>query len=278
MRWRVAALLIGVGISSGTLATKGRAEPPDSPEVSGPVIEAPSVAGDTPPASPPAVPAEVKPSPEPATNVRPLLILPGMAAARGSNKPRPTAPRPTPRVILSTPVANDPPGSDVSEALPRDAVDGLPGELPMTLESIPTDEAKPSEKAKKPKEPSGKPSVTRANPNASARPSPLQRRPSTALGRLFTPLGRGRWDDDVDSIRVDPKSDPAAEAAMKRRIEKQIRESLGSRLKAFDVRVVGRDVVIRAQAARFWQKRSDRTTIEALPALSGYNVLVEVVD
>ena len=77
---------------------------------------------------------------------------------------------------------------------------------------------------------------------------------------------------------MDPKSDPAAEAAMKRRIEKQIRESLGSRLKAFDVRVVGRDVVIRAQAARFWQKRSDRTTIEALPALSGYNVLVEVVD
>jgi hypothetical protein len=81
-----------------------------------------------------------------------------------------------------------------------------------------------------------------------------------------------------DSVAVEPRTDPAADAALKRRIEKQAREAVGGKVGSIDVRVVGREVTILAHGARFWQKRAVRSTLEALPGLSGYKAVVELVD
>jgi hypothetical protein len=79
-------------------------------------------------------------------------------------------------------------------------------------------------------------------------------------------------------VTVEPRSDPAADAALQRRIERQIRLSLGDRVRAYEVRVVDRNIVIRARATRFWQKRSVRHALETLPGLDGYHARVDVVD
>ena len=80
------------------------------------------------------------------------------------------------------------------------------------------------------------------------------------------------------SIKVEPSTDPAAEAALKRRIERQIRELLGDRVGDVEVRIVGRDITIRARAVRFWQRRAVRRTLETLPGLAGYRARVEMGD
>jgi hypothetical protein len=81
-----------------------------------------------------------------------------------------------------------------------------------------------------------------------------------------------------NSVTVEPRSDPAADAALKRRIERQIRDSVGGRIRSYEVRVINRDVLIRAKAARFWQRRGVRHSLESLPALSGFHSRVEMVD
>jgi hypothetical protein len=68
------------------------------------------------------------------------------------------------------------------------------------------------------------------------------------------------------------------EAAVKRRVEKQIREALGDRVRSVEVRVAGRSIVIRAQAARFWQRRGVRRSLESLSLPSGYRSRVELLD
>jgi hypothetical protein len=65
---------------------------------------------------------------------------------------------------------------------------------------------------------------------------------------------------------------------LKRKIERQIGDGLGTRLRSYEVRVVGREVTILARPARFWQRRSIRQSLESLPALSGYKARVEVTD
>ena len=267
MRWRAVVWAVYLGMFSILSMAKGAVEPPPSPEFTAPLVEAPREPADPPiPMSPPPAPIEAKPSPLKGSNARPVLIVPGMSSARGANKPRTGVSAPVPSVILSTPESIEPPG--------RGSVDS--SELPMTLESIPTGEAKSTDRPKPSRDPSSKPA--NPHPNPAVRPNPNPRRPASILARWFPQLSRGLRDVDGDGIHVDAKTDPATDAAMKRRVEKQIRESVGPRLKAFDVRVVGRDIVIRAQSTRFWQKRATRTAIEALPALSGYNALVEIVD
>jgi hypothetical protein len=90
--------------------------------------------------------------------------------------------------------------------------------------------------------------------------------------------GERRGPAPDDSIRVEPRTDPAADAALKRRIERQIREGLAGKLRMYEVGVVGREVVIRARPARFWQRRAIRRELEALPALNGTRARVEVID
>ena len=76
------------------------------------------------------------------------------------------------------------------------------------------------------------------------------------LGRFRGPLNstEGR-SGSGSSITVEPRSDPAAEAAIRSRVQKQIQQAVGDRVRSVEVRVSGRNVLIRAQAARFWQRR-----------------------
>jgi hypothetical protein len=78
------------------------------------------------------------------------------------------------------------------------------------------------------------------------------------------------------AITVEPRTDPAADAALKRRLERQIQESLGDRVRSVEVRVVGREVTILAKTTRFWQRRTVRRALETLPGLNGYHATVQV--
>src|SRR5205823_5832960 len=82
----------------------------------------------------------------------------------------------------------------------------------------------------------------------------------------------------ADAIKVEPRTDPAADAALKRRVESQIRTALGPRLRSLDVRVLDRNIHVLARPARFWQRRAVRRTIASLPALVGYRPTIEVLD
>lgn len=121
--------------------------------------------------------------------------------------------------------------------------------------------------------------ASRPRPVASipARPTPPARR-----GRLWsrlTPPPTTMRDRKPDAtITVVPRTDPAADAALKRRLEAQVRGTIGAPLRALDVRVNGREVAIRARVDRFWRRRAARRSIEALPSLAGYRARVEVTD
>jgi hypothetical protein len=135
---------------------------------------------------------------------------------------------------------------------------------PLPLEAIPG----PAPNALKP----GTATASRPAP-------PTPRRSPSILGRFLpAPFSVVRGGEDPSTITVEPSTDPAAEAALKRRIERQIRESLADRVGEVDVRVVGRDVTIRARATRFWQRRTVRRTLETLPGLAGYRPRIEMLE
>jgi hypothetical protein len=73
-------------------------------------------------------------------------------------------------------------------------------------------------------------------------------------------------------------SEPKSDGEVKRKIERQIRENLGDRVRSVEVRVNGKNVLVVARASRFWQKRAVRRALETLPALSGYRAHVELDD
>jgi hypothetical protein len=83
--------------------------------------------------------------------------------------------------------------------------------------------------------------------------------------------GRNQTKDELPT-------EPLTDVEVKRRIERQIRESLGDRVRSVEVRVNGKNVLIAAQATRFWQKRAVRRSLETLPALEGYRARVEIDD
>ncbi len=113
---------------------------------------------------------------------------------------------------------------------------------------------------------------------AASRPAP-PRSSSTMLGRLLGPAGsRDEPAGPRSSITVEPRSDPSAEAAAKKRIEKQVQQAVGDRVRSVEIRVSGRSVVIRAQAARFWLRRGVRRSLETMPLPSGYHARVEMID
>ena len=136
-------------------------------------------------------------------------------------------------------------------------------ELPLTLEAIPDDRPpSPAPRTCRPHLPPSPGRLRRTPPgprtarrphhpgsaSSPSRPSPS--RPSTTVfGRFLGPKGLGAdAADPGSSISVEPRSDPAAEAAVKRRIEKQVEQTLGDRVRSVEVRVSGRTVVFRAQA------------------------------
>jgi hypothetical protein len=148
---------------------------------------------------------------------------------------------------------------------------------PRTLESVPDPnggrDPKPRQSAT-----AGSPPTFRT-PRTTT-PSP---RPTGLFGRLFSSVGGNRGGSDLrNAVTVESQRDPEnqaeTDAALRKRVEKQIRDSVGPRLRSYEVQVVDRRVTVRARAARFWQRRSLRHAIESLPALSGTGARVEVTD
>jgi hypothetical protein len=122
-------------------------------------------------------------------------------------------------------------------------------------------------------------------PAASARPRPAQRPLPGILGRILQP-GQAQTRDRAESKssaekpRQKAATEPEAvtDASVKRKIEKQIRDTLGDRVRSVEVRVSGRNILIVAQATRFWQKRTVRRALETLPALDGYRARIDLDD
>jgi hypothetical protein len=141
---------------------------------------------------------------------------------------------------------------------------------PITLESSPLDGLDPLQ--------GPKPSTR----SSSAPSPPIPAPPPPRRFRLFgwfqpapTPSSSRLRAGDAP-IKVEPRDDPAADAALKRRLEAQIRDATGNHLRSLDVRVVDRTVTIHARPDHFWRRRAVRRSIDSLPGLSGYKTTIEV--
>ena len=77
------------------------------------------------------------------------------------------------------------------------------------------------------------------------------------LGRFFQPppaapvRGDSRNAESQARKKGDARPEPVTDASVKSKIEKQIRDTLGDRVRSVEVRVSGRNVLIVAQATRF---------------------------
>ncbi|AGA26637.1 hypothetical protein Sinac_2325 [Singulisphaera acidiphila DSM 18658] len=146
---------------------------------------------------------------------------------------------------------------------------------PLVLESVPqgVDSDSPAQLTTPPSRRDPSRTETPASKPTSA---PAPRRSPGLFGRMFpTPFVPPRAGSS-DSIKVEPRTDPASDAALKRRIEHQIRQTFGDRLREVEVRVVGREVTVRGRATRFWQRRGLQRSLESIPSLSGLRSTVEV--
>ena len=239
------------------LALAGVAAAQDAPPPLTPPADAPAGPAPTPTAPPRPAPRALLPRPELAT---PPVSLPPLSAPAemGGMEPVPQPPL-GPRTGPSTRPA--------------------PGPRPLTLESMPTDGLDPLP---------DRPTTPRARPprTTTSEPAPFPTSPAPRRLRLFgrpqpapPPLPRARESRrEGATIEVEPRSDPAADAALQRRVEAQVRQALGPRLRALEVHVVDRAITIRARPARFWQRRAVRRGIETLPALNGYKAIIDVED
>ena len=274
--------------------------PPLDPPSTGPAPVTPrlrsasgSGSSSSPASSPTTKPAQAAPA-----ESRPLLIIPGVTApvpSRPGTRPnRPRSVAGTGSADSTAPAAPSTSRASSSPLTERPAAGRDPSmtgraPIPLTLESIPDEppaelgsERVPADRSAAPRPPraSSPRPLSESEPSAPAasRPAP-PRSSSTMFGRLLGPTGSS--DEPAgprSSITVEPRSDPAADAAVKRRIEKQVQQAVGDRVRSVEIRVSGRSVVIRAQAARFWQRRGVRRSLETMPLPSGYRARVEMID
>jgi len=266
--------------------------PATAPAPAPPPPRSPSAPGSTSASSPTTKPAQAAPA-----ESRPLLVIPGVTAPVPSRTgTRPTRPRPVggtgaadstaPTAPSSLPASLLPPVEEAPPAGRDPAVTGR-SPIPLTLESIPDEppaelgsERLPAARPAGPRSPRASSSPLQSEPSApsASRPAP-PRSSSTMFSRLLGPTGSGDASAAPrSSITVEPRPDPSAEAAAKKRIEKQVQQAVGDRVRSVEIRVSGRSVVIRAQAARFWQRRAVRRSLETMPLPSGYRARVEMVD
>jgi hypothetical protein len=222
---------------------------------------------------------------------RPLLLIPGVTAPIAPRQAARTARSKAPAAPVNSPLLTGPSAprntlpSSPTEVQAREVKPAARVQVPLTLEPIP-DEPPPelgSERS----------STARSAPMRAPQSSPIRplnepaadpglaprRAPAGLFGWLHGPLNAG--DDRAEpgsSVTVEPGSDPAAEAVVKRRIEREIQQSLGARVSLVEVRVIGRNVLIKARASRFWQRWTVRRTLESVPIPSGYRSHVEMLD
>ncbi|MGE3818153.1 MAG: hypothetical protein AB7I30_01845 [Isosphaeraceae bacterium] len=251
MRRRLTGLATGVLAVGASVALAGESPPPLSPPVLGPPVSVDEPPGELP------LPVEANPFPDvegaPPEN-RPMLVIPGV------NTPRPGQRH---RVSEPSPAIDRPPVVAAPVTGPTNRGPADPSELPLILES---EIAPPSDREGRP------PAVSRPAPA----PTPT-RRPPGLFGRLFPAFRNDREPQlNPGPSQVDLAPRAAEDLELERRIERQIERELGTRLRTFDARVVGKDVVIHAETLRFWQRRSVRRELESLPGLAGYRVVVMV--
>ncbi len=292
--------LSGLLFCAGLAVAQNQA-PPLTPPALEPPATAPAPATPRPRSasgsgSSPASSATTKPAQAAPAESRPLLVIPGVTAPVPSLPgTRPNGPRPVAGTGAADSTAPTAPSTSRASLLPpieeppagRDPALTGRSPIPLTLESIPDEppaelgsERLPADRSAAPRPPRASSARPMSEPSAPAasRPAP-PRSSSTMFGRLLGPMGSG--DEPAgsrSSITVEPRSDPAAEAAAKRRIEKQVQQAVGDRVRSVEIRVSGRSVVIRAQAARFWQRRAVRRSLETMPLPSGYRARVEMID
>jgi hypothetical protein len=256
-------------------ATTAVAEEPLA--LTAPALSAPSEStGELPPA------IEARPRPDLGSVLAaPGIPIPGRAAAARSRLPvpDPTAPAVSdrlPALIGPVEMPAPPPARPMAPGQPRP-----PARLnrPLVLESVPAPGLPGPSPAtnRDPRLPASGPRA--ASPASDPLPN---RRPSGFLGRLFTPPTQTPSErkplEKGGSAAEESSPDPAADAALKRRVEHQVRETVGDRVRSVEVRVSGRHVSISARPARFWHRRGVRRALESLPGLDGYRTTVEVLD
>ena len=272
-----------------------------------------ALAQEPPPLEPPSLDVpetnakEAKPAvvPPPATRTegRPLLVIPGVTAPGrpSSTIPRPRTVQQAPAVSSSGSISLDRPvagGGSLepgSPARPRSngSSSTVGVTIPLTIE--PLDD-----------EPAGKAGGTKATqtPAVVERPTlrsladekppiaPLTDEPAPEAGPRRAPSLFGRFLGPARSAAPPGLPDRGAQDPCQgrcsprcrhrrgraKRIEREINDSLGDRLRSLEVRVSGRNVLIVARASRFWQKRSVRRALETLPGLAGYRARVDVPD
>jgi hypothetical protein len=292
------------------LATAQEPPPLEPPDQEPPKASAPRTQPET--TSKPARPkpaAPTQPGAAQAVNPRPapgpMLAIPGVTAPIA--RPRPaTRPQPaTPSQTAVTPFASRidaPPAQSAAPATRRPSssngtppLDPLPRpssreEIPLTIEPpivVPfPEQAQTSPLRARPA--TGRTTGAGATdpPSQEKRtsaPRPAPRRMPGILGRLFGPPPP---QPSREPVRNTPRATTSresdivsdAELVARRRIERQIRDTLGDRVSHFEVRITGRNAVIVAQPSRFWYRRSVRRSLETLPALEGYRARIELSD
>jgi hypothetical protein len=269
----VARGLAGLLLSAVLAQAQDQPPPLEPPALVPPATAAPAATTTT------TTPAAARPRVAPAKPLenRSLLVIPGVTAPV---PPRPgvrlVPPRasadtasPTGRTPTATPGVAKP--TRTVESLARPAPSPTTAApIPLTLEAIPDDP--PAELGSE-----RLPADLRESKRSTRPAAPPTS--SSILGRL---LGPSSPNEDTapprSSITVEPHSDPAAEAALKRRIQKQVEQMLGDHVRSVEVRVTGRTVVFRAHASRFWYRRSVRRGLETMPLPAGYHARVEAVD
>ncbi len=293
----------------------------EPPPLEAPAAEAQANQPSPPPSQPKPTASAPAASPSPAqsqpsrtstgpSQIRPLLIIPGVTAPPQPGAVRPKTDLPN---TASPPAVIGPANGDPRASMTGAPEAGSPFQLrvggpsqgqpapgagpqpPITLEPI---EDEPEGRPRNSLLPDARSDRGMPGPGPSTPSRPADRsattnqplwRPPGVLGRLFglppqpaprsAPSGdQARRRSEPHDATIDAQADAASDAKTKRRIEKQIYEALGDRLRSVEVRVTGRNVLIVARPNRFWQKRGIRRTLEALPTLDGYRARIDVAD
>jgi hypothetical protein len=273
-------------------ALEGPASEPEPPKVSAPQSK---------PATNPGSSAATTPSP-----VRPILVIPGVTvpADRSGPATRPKSPQPSRPSTSSTPVpgaTGEPVAGPSNASSPfrpyaRAPVQSVPDAslrdpIPLTLEPLDDEPAQVQKRAMSPPtrgpRPHAQPSSSSEEPEkAPAGPRPAPWRMPGFLGRVLRQppptaardASRSGEATSRAKTKAKPKSEPETDAIVKRRIEQQIRATLGDKVESVEVRVSGRNVSVVARPTRFWQRRGVRRSLEALPALAGFRARIDLDD
>lgn len=274
---------------------------------SGPVLAPPAAAAASPSAEIPLWgPSNPQPAPRDASRASRTTATPGVLRLF---RPRPiTAPRagvtgirPVPAPMLEPPRSEGPgigasnprsqpaPSADPVERAPLPSEDLEPppllppSDLPpggLPLEIVPDESAPTLDPAI---QPLPDPGPSRGDCALNDRDDEAEEDPDEhtpprrrGLGALLRPRSSQQPDRERPRNPVDEDSNAAADTALERRLERQIRESSGRHLKSLDVSVRGNAVRIRARADRFWNRRGLRRAITGLPTLAGYDTDITV--